>query len=157
MLDQPAFARKALEMEGVMYRVACGMLRNDADRHDAMQQALLKAWEKRHTLRDEALFDTWLIRILINACKGICRKQRRMIPMEQLPETPASPPDLSVTDAVERLPEKQRVVVMLHYLEGLPTEEIARLLRIPGSTVRGRLSSARQSLRLQLSEEEETP
>ena len=80
-----------------------------------------------------------------------------MIPMEQLPETPASPPDLSVTDAVERLPEKQRVVVMLHYLEGLPTEEIARLLRIPGSTVRGRLSSARQSLRLQLSEEEETP
>lgn len=157
MLDKLAFARKALEMEGVMYRVACGMLSTDADRYDAMQQALLSAWEKRHTLRNEALFDTWLIRILINACKGIYRKQKRLVPMERLPETPVDPPDLAVTDAVERLPEKQRIVVMLHYLEGLPTADIARLLRIPASTVRGRLSSARQSLRLELSEEEETP
>ncbi len=157
MLDKLAFARKAVEMEGLMYRVACGMLRTEADRHDAMQQALLKAWEKRHTLRNEALFDTWLIRILINACKGIYRKQERLVPMERLPETPANPPDLDVMDAVERLPEKQRIVVMLHYLEGLPTADIARLLRIPASTVRGRLSAARQFLRLELSEEEEMP
>lgn len=156
MLDQPTFAKKALEMENLMYRVACGMLRNEADRYDAMQQALLSAWEKRHTLRREELFSTWLIRILINACKGIYRRQRRLIPMERLPETPVDPPGMEVRDAVERLPEKQRVVVMLHYLEGLPTNEIARLLRIPGSTVRGRLAKARKSLRLVLSEEEES-
>lgn len=157
MLDKLAFTRKAEEMEGLMYRVACGMLRTEADRHDAMQQALLKAWEKRHTLRNEALFDTWLIRILINACKGIYRRQERLVPMERLPETPTEAPNLDVIDAVERLPEKQRIVVMLHYLEGLPTADIARLLRIPASTVRGRLSQARQSLQLELSEEEVTP
>jgi len=156
LLDKLAFARKAQAMEGVMYRVACGMLKNDADRYDAMQQALLQGWSKRHTLRDEALFDTWMIRILINCCKRIYRHDRRVIPMETLPEAPCEPPDLAVRDAVERLPEKQRVCVMLHYLEGLPTDAIARLLNIPASTVRGRLSSARKSLRLTLKEEEET-
>lgn len=154
MLDKPAFAAKARELEGLMYRVACGMLKNEADRWDAIQQALLSAWEKRWTLRNEELFDTWLIRILINACKGIYRRQKRLIPMENLPETPVDPPSLEVRDAVDRLPEKQRVVVMLHYLEGLPTREITRLLGIPDSTVRGRLASARQSLKLQLTEEE---
>ncbi len=54
MLDKSAFARKAQEMESLMYRVACGMLRTEADRYDAMQQALLTAWEKRHSLRNEA-------------------------------------------------------------------------------------------------------
>lgn len=157
MLDKSAFARKAQEMESLMYRVACGMLRTEADRYDAMQQALLTAWEKRHSLRNEAFFDTWLVRILINEARGIYRKQRRMIPVETLPETPTEAPDIDVRDAIDRLPEKQRVVVMLHYLEGLPTGEIARLLKIPGSTVRGRLSNARKTLRLELSEEEEKP
>lgn len=138
-----------------MYRVACGMLRNEADRQDAMQAALQSAWEKRHALRDTALFDTWLIRILINACHAIHRKQRRLIPMERLPEQGQEAKDLSVIDAVERLPYKQRICVMLHYLEGLPTGDIARLLRIPPSTVRSRLSSARKTLQLALSEEEE--
>lgn len=156
LLDKTAFVEKARRLQGPMYRVACGMLRTEADREDAMQTALQKAWEKRHSLRDEALFDTWLIRILINACKTIIRKQKRLVPVAFLPEAGCEARDLSVRDAVERLPEKQRVCVMLHYLEGLPTDEIARLLNIPAATVRGRLHTALQRLRLALSEEEET-
>lgn len=156
MLDKAAFAEKARQLQGPMYRVACGILRNEADRQDALQTALQKAWEKRRSLQQEALFDTWLIRILINECKSIIRRQKWMLPMAFLPEARSEAPDLSVRDAVERLPEKQRVCVMLHYLEGMPTDEIARLLNIPAATVRGRLHNARQRLRLALSEEEET-
>ena len=156
MLDKAAFAEKARQLQGPMYRVACGILRNEADRQDALQTALQKAWEKRRSLRQEALFDTWLIRILINECKSIIRRQKWMLPMAFLPEARSEAPDLSVLDAVERLPEKQRICVMLHYLEGLPTDHIARLLNIPAATVRGRLHNARQRLRLALSEEEET-
>lgn len=62
----------------MMYHVACGLLHSDADRQDAMQQALLKAWEKRHSLKNEGFFKTWLIRILINECKNILRVQKRV-------------------------------------------------------------------------------
>lgn len=157
MLDRVAFTKKAVDIQDIMYRVACGMLTNEADRHDAMQQALLKAWEKRASLRDSALFDSWLIRILINECKGIYRKQARLIPVARLPETPVEAADLSVQDLVERLPEIYRVCVMLHYLEGLATEEIGRLLRIPASTVRSRLARARQTLKIELMKEETSP
>ncbi len=146
------FAQRALALESTMYRVACGMLRTEADRQDAMQQALLRAWEKRHTLRDPQLFDAWMIRILVNECKSIYRRQARVTPVAQLPETPVQGPDIDVADALSRLPWKQRICVTLHYLEGLPTDAIAVLLRIPGSTVRSRLARARQLLRLELEE-----
>ena len=97
-----------------MYRVACGLLRSDADRQDAMQSALLKAWEKRHTLRDEQLFTTWLIRILINECNSLLRRNARLIPMERLPETPTPAHNMDARDLVDRLPEKQRLCVRLH-------------------------------------------
>lgn len=154
MLDKADFTHRAMALQGAMYRVACGMLHCDADRQDAMQQALQKAWEKRGGLRTPAFFDSWLIRILINECKAIYRRQARAVPVQSLPEEAISPPDLSVHDAVERLPENQRICVMLHYLEGLPTQDIARLLRIPPSTVRSRLARGRDTLRLELSQEE---
>jgi RNA polymerase sigma-70 factor (ECF subfamily) len=156
-LDKSLFTHKTQALQGVMYRVACSMLKTDADRYDAIQQALLQAWEKRNTLRHEAAFDAWLIRILMNVCKSIYRQQARMIPMDTLPETPVSPVDLSVQDAVERLSPKLRVCVLLHYVEDLPTADIAALLRIPASTVRSRLANARKSLRLELTPEEDTP
>lgn len=153
-MDKAEFTHRAMALQGAMYRVTCGMLRCDADRQDAMQQALQKAWEKRGGLRTPAFFDSWLIRILINECKAIYRRQKRVVPVETLPETATAPPDIAVRDAVERLPENQRICVMLHYLEGLPTRNIAKLLRIPPSTVRNRLARGRNALRLELSQEE---
>ncbi len=129
MLDRADFTRKALGIQDIMYRVACGMLKSEADRQDAIQQALMKAWEKRANLRNPAVFDSWLVRILINECKSIYRKQARLIPMASLPEIPVEATDFSVQDSVERLPEIYRVCVMLHYLEGMSTEDIRMLLK----------------------------
>lgn len=137
-----------------MYRVACGLLRSDADRQDAMQSALLKAWEKRHTLRDEQLFTTWLIRILINECNSLLRRNARLIPMERLPETPPPAHNMDARDLVDRLPEKQRLCVILHYMEGWPVKDVAMALKVPQATVRGRLMQARKALKLELTREE---
>lgn len=136
-----------------MYHVACGLLHSDADRQDAMQQALLKAWEKRHTLKQERFFKTWLIRILINECKNILRIQGRVRPVETLPDQTVPDYDMALRDLIDRLPEKQRLCVILHYMEGMSVQEVARVLRIPATTVRGRLMQARRKLKLDLEED----
>lgn len=157
-LFDKAFLEEKVRLLGTrMYRVAGTLLRTDADRQDAMQQALQRVWEKRHTLRDPARFDAWLIRILINECRTIQRKQHKLVPVAQLPDNPAPAPDLVLHDAIERLPVKQRLCVVLHYLEGLPIKSIAGMLHLPQSTVRGRLMQARKALKLQLMAGEEEP
>ena len=154
LLDRAFFEEVASTQAQTMYRVACGLLRSDADRQDAMQSALLKAWEKRHTLRDEQLFTTWLIRILINECNSLLRRNARLIPMERLPETPTPAHNMDARDLVDRLPEKQRLCVILHYLEGWPVKDVALALKVPQATVRGRLMQARKALKLEFTKEE---
>lgn len=137
----------------MMYHVACGLLQSDADRQDAMQQALLKAWEKRHTLKNEGFFKTWLIRILINECKNILRRQKRVSPVDTLPEGETPAYDMALRDLIDRLPEKQRMCVILHYVEGLPVQDVAHALHVPAATVRGRLMQARRKLKIDLEED----
>ena len=153
-LDKAGFTQQALSAADAMHRVASGILREAADREDAVQQALHKAWEKRHTLRDEQLFTTWLIRILINECNSLLRRNARLIPMERLPETPTPAHNMDARDLVDRLPEKQRLCVILHYLEGWPVKDVALALKVPQATVRGRLMQARKALKLEFTKEE---
>ena len=75
MVSNEEFTRAILDMTNTLYRVAATQLRQRADREDAVQECLRKAWEKRHRLRDERYLQTWVIRILLNECHTI---QRRM-------------------------------------------------------------------------------
>lgn len=100
------------------------------------------------------MFKTWLIRILINECRNIQRKQHRVVPMEHLPEQAHPAHDMGLRDLIDRLPEKQRLCVILHYMEGLPIKQVARILRVPDATVRGRLMQARKALKLTLTKED---
>ena len=70
-MDREAFAGRVTALQGSLYRVAASYLRGESDRLDAVSEAIAKAWEKRDTLRDEALFATWLTRILIRECVNI--------------------------------------------------------------------------------------
>ncbi len=159
MTDE-TYIQKVLDMRETLYRISYGLLSNEQDRYDAVQECLLKAWEKRATLREEGFVKTWVTRILINECHQIGRKRRRVTPMEQVPErdaAQAAPPDadLAVHDALLNLPEKLRLPVMLHYMEGYGIKEIAGMLRIPQGTVSTRLRTGRERLRDLLGDEEE--
>lgn len=133
-----------------MYRIAYTLLRCDADCRDAMQEAALRAWEKRHTLKDERYFATWLTRILINACHDIGRRRQRVAALEDLPEPSVPPPDPTLSMALAALPEKLRLPLVLHEMEGMPYAEIARALRVPQTTVVGRIHRAKVQLRKEL-------
>jgi len=157
-MDREEFASRVRAIQQQLYRITFGLLREPADRMDAVQEAILKAWCNLPRLRDPALFETWLIRILINECRNRQRYQRRFVPTDAVPEPSAVSDDLTeLRDAILALPENLRVPVMLHYMEGYKTDEIAQMLRIPTGTVRSRLRRARTLLKNLLDHSEGRP
>ena len=128
------------------------MLGSEADCADAAQNALLRAWEKQHTLRDTAYFKTWLTRILINECRVMLRQRARFVPLEEeAAEGEIAPErDSGLYEAVMGLDVKYRVPFVLYYIEGFRTREIASMLKLPEGTVKTRLRRAREILRTEL-------
>lgn len=152
-MDREFFIREIEAHSGMMYRVAYTILRNDDACRDALQDAALKAWEKRNTLREEAFFRTWVTRILINTCYDTQRKRRRLVSLDEIPEPSIAPPDPSLSLALHSLPPKLRLPLVLCYSEGMSYEEIAQTLHLPVSTVRGRIHRAKGELRKELGAE----
>ena len=149
-----AFETSVTDMVQTLYRVTCSQLSIEADREDAIQETLRRAWEKRNSLRKEQYFRTWITRILINVCYDIQRKHRPVVPLEKIPvQLPASAPDPGLAAALNALPEKLRLPLVLCYSEGMSYEEAADVLRIPASTLRGRLRRGKDALRKELSAE----
>ena len=81
-MTKDAFIREVREAEAMLYHVSKSILKNDSDCGDAVQETLLKAYEKLPTLKREKFFRTWITRILINECKGILRRRKNVIPYE---------------------------------------------------------------------------
>ena len=156
MLEERLFTQKLLESEQMLHRIACAFLRSESDRQDAMQETALKAWQHRNRLREERFFKTWITRIMINECRLIHRKAKRMIVTDTIPDQPA--PDgneLETRLMLESLPEKQRVPLILHYLEGFSLEEIAQVQNISVGIVKYRMHQARKTLRVEWNGKEE--
>ena len=144
-----AFAKAINEMVQTLYRVSCSQLAIEADREDAVQETLRRAWEKRASLKNDHHLQTWVIRILINVCHDIQRERQRLIPTEKISE----PVMQTQTDTVDlrsclfQLNERERIPIMLHYIEGYEVREIAAILRIPQGTVKSRLDRGRRQLK----------
>ena len=151
-MDEQEFERAVRRLQTRMYRTAVSILWNDEDAADAIQEAILRAWQKRRSLRTPEAFDVWLMRILLNECRNIQRKHRfRLLPLEE--DVPvAEAPDIGLREALRRLPEKYRTPLLLHTLDGYPVAEVARMLRVPESTARGRIYEGRKKLKTLLEE-----
>lgn len=153
-MDQDEFSRRIIAMLPVLHRLAWSQLRQAADREDAVQETIRRAWEKRDRLREERFMQTWVIRILLNVCDTMRRRAGRMQPVEVLPEQGEAPlRDTPLLDALMQLDAKYRLPLQLHYVEEYPVAEVARMLRLPQGTVKSRLSRGREKLRTVLEEE----
>ena len=155
-MNRQEFTRRVLALEGRLYRISCGMLRSPQDRQDAVQEAVLKAWQKLDGLRNEKFFETWLTRILINECYNLLAARKTQLPLEEAPELPAADEggNRELRDALLGLDEKLRLPVILHYMEGYRVREIAGILGLPEGTVKTRLARAKRELKKYLEEEE---
>ena len=152
-MDKDFFVQELEAHSGMLYRVAYTLLHDDDACRDALQDAALKAWEKRATLRQREYFRTWITRILINACYDTIRKRRRIVSLEEIREQSSPPPDVTLSLALASLPDKFRLPLVLCYSEGMSYQEAADALRIPLATVRGRIHRAKGMLRKELDAE----
>ena len=142
------------------YRVAHGVLRNAADAEDVAQEALLRAYQKFDRLRDATRFRAWLVRITFRLALDRWRSARRREQRETewaLPDLRPAPPTTEeiaasnafqarLEKALEELPEKFRLVLLLAAIEGYTLDEVAEMLGIPMGTVKSRLFFARKQL-----------
>ena len=150
-MTKETFTKLILENEEIMFRLAMSMLKKEADAQDAVQSAILSAYEKLTTLKNEDFFRTWLMRILINVCKMQLRHRKPAAALSDIQAAAASSAEeIEVRAAVEALPLKLRQVVILYYTQQLSTKEIASILHIPKGTVLSRLDKARKLLRTEL-------
>jgi RNA polymerase sigma factor (sigma-70 family) len=143
---------------GDSYRLARGILLNDGDAEDAVQEAALTAWRKQRSLREPAKFDAWFDRILVNECRDQLRRRKRSLPLapptavpdRATPITPDSTGDADLERGIARLDVEHRVVVVMRYWQDRTVDDIAERLAIPSGTVKSRLHNALRSLRTSL-------
>ena len=163
--DHEAFEVLATSASDRLYAVARLILRATDLAEDAVQEALVRAWQQLPSLRDPDRFDAWLHRLVVNACADQGRQLRRW--SQQVRPIPL---DASVSDdtgavadreqlerGFRRLKADQRAVIVLHYHSGFSAAEIARMLGIPEGTARSRLFYATEAMRAALEADARQP
>lgn len=156
-MDREEFAARTHTMKERLYRTAYLYLGSEADALEAVDEAVYQALRALKQLRQPEFFETWLTRILINVCHRELRRRKRFHPGGEgaLPDS-AGPDDydrLPLKEAVGRLPEELRAVIILRFFAGYTQAETAALLTVPQGTVATRQRRALELLRLELGEE----
>jgi len=152
-LTEQEFIQRAEALKGQLYRVALLYLGSESMALDAVDEAAYKGFLGYHKLRQPEYFTTWITRILLNVCNTNLRRQKRERAVAQLPETTEEELDrLPLRDAVARLPNELKGIIILRYFAGLTLEETAESLGVPRGTVSTRQRRALALLRLELEE-----
>ena len=153
------FEQRLADSSSLAFRVALGVLRNREDAEEIAQEAFLRAYRNFSQLREREKFRGWLARIsfrlALDRLRATGRRQRRETASlaENRPAlrtiedmAVASEFQARLERAVDELPEKLRMVVLLAAIQGHDTREVSVLLDLPEGTVKSRLHAARKSL-----------
>ena len=148
-------ARPADDIERVIHtygnmllKVCLVMLGNEADAEDAVQETVIKFMLTSPGFENSEHEKAWLLRVAANRCRDVLRYRSRhpQTDIEELRENAASSSDSGVFDALMALSEKFRLVLLLHYVEGYSTAEIAEIIGKSTSAVKMRLVKGRKLL-----------
>ena len=152
--DHDAFESLATGAYDRLYATARRIVRDDDMAKDAVQDALIRTWRDLPTLRDPDRIDSWLYRLLINACKNQLRSARRHVSVHVSDLNPPAENDAigQIADREEleqmfaKLPVEHRAVLVLVHYVGMSAAEVGDVMRIPVGTVYSRLHyGARQA------------
>ena len=154
-MEREEFALRTNAVKERLYHTAYLYLGNTSDALEAVDEAVYQALRALKQLKQPDFFESWLTRILINVCHKELRRRKRIMPVEELPDT-AGPDEydhFSLKEAIRHLPDELRIVVILRFFSGYTQAETAEILRVPQGTVATRQRRALQLLRLELGEE----
>ena len=151
-----ALARPANDIESVihsygnmLFRLCLIMLGNTNDAEDAVQDVVIKYLQKAPKFENTEHEKAWLIKVSTNQCKDILRFRSRnqMVDIDQIKECIEEESDSEIIDALMTLPEKYKIVLILYYVEGYSTKEIADVIGKTSSAVKMRLKKGRMLLK----------
>jgi len=167
--DTRAFNRLVLKWEKTVYNVALRMLRDREEAAEATQEAFLMAFRSIRRLRRDSKFSTWIYRIVLNHC--LTRVKQRppgtYLSLEDASAVESPAPQLRIAEtqvselmqmeqrnrvwaALLHLPVDQQAVIELKYFQEMTFEEIAAVLEVPLSTIKSRLYSGLEILKIRL-------
>lgn len=148
--DKEAFSILIKENLKSLYTVAKGILNSEYDIEDAIQNTILKSYEKIKYLKNEEYFKTWLTRILINECNNIIRKNKKVTYIEDSQINNEDYEDkyknIDLIKAINSLTLDLRTTMWLFYFNDMSIEEISYSLKIPKGTVKSRLNRGREKI-----------
>ncbi len=136
------------------------ILKNDDDVCDAIQETLVSAYKNLKSLREPQYFSSWIIKILINKCYDIIRKNKKITYLNEKMQIEEDAyydmycSESELENVLKQLEDNLKTVVVLYYYDDLPVAEIANILNIPEGTVKSRLSRARDKIYTILKKEE---
>jgi RNA polymerase sigma-70 factor (ECF subfamily) len=151
------FEQRLRESSTLAVRVAYGVVRHHQDAEDIAQEAFSKAYRKFSELRDRTRFRSWLVRTTWRLAIDRWRSDRRRLTRDHAslhPEPSLTAEDVALSserarrlwEAIDSLPEKLRMVIVLAAIQGYDVREVARLMDVPEGTVKSRLFLARKAL-----------
>lgn len=166
--DTAAFEQIMIYSQQKVMATTWRMLGNEADARDASQEVFLRVYKYLGRFKQNQDFFAWLYGITVNVCRDIARKrQHHREHVTSLDESGEDRPFAVAAEqehaddalmrtqqrqlivrAMASLPEKERAAIVLRDLEGLPTDEVARIMKSSSTTVRSQISSARKKIRI---------
>ena len=161
-MNTETFKSEILPIKDKLYRLALRMLVNPAEAQDAVQEVFLKLWDQRHKLKEVQNLEAWSVRITKNLCLDKLRsKHRKTENLERVPEKvdaqstadrqiEQSEMMIKIKGLMNRLPEKQKLVMHLRDIEELSYREIGEALDMPEQHVKTNLFRARKKMRAYL-------
>ncbi len=164
--DTVAFEQIMVHFQQKVMALSWRMLGNDADARDASQEVFLRVYKYLGRFKRDQDFFAWLYQITVNVCRDMAKKRRHhsdrfdsVDNFEGVFEVSAEQEGADETliiaqqreliaGAMALLPEKERAAILLRDIEGLPTDEVARILKSSSTTVRSQISSARRKIKI---------
>ncbi|MGL5328727.1 MAG: sigma-70 family RNA polymerase sigma factor [Peptostreptococcaceae bacterium] len=153
-----AFSTLIKSYEIDLYRVAISMTKNEDDALDCIQETILQAYINIKNLKNNEYFKTWLIRILINQCKALIEKNKKIVELKNIDMQNLYEQEdeiYGIKEEIDKLDEDLKILVILYYYQDMSVKDISESLQIPEGTIKSRLSRARNKLKEVLSMEGE--
>jgi RNA polymerase sigma-70 factor, ECF subfamily len=164
--DMVAFEEIMKHSEKRVMRMTWRMLGNEADARDAAQEVFLRVYKYLGRFKQDQPFFAWVYQITLNVCRDIAKKRQQyntqFISLDNGDQAASVVSDNAGAEetlirvqerelmlrAIATLPERERAAILLRDLEGLSTDEVARIMKSTATTVRSQISSARQKIRM---------
>lgn len=155
--DVESFGKIVEKYQKMIYNIILRMVHDSADADDITQAAFVKAYEKLDQYKTEYPFFSWIHRIAVNEALNFIKQQKRIVGIEDTHETDENNPEEEyarnelqerVDRALEELTPEYRIIIVLRHFGELSYREISEILGVPEKTVKSRLFTARQELRV---------